>query len=1001
VPPSASPRLGPLPVIGRAGELELINSLLNQAQHGNGGMLILCGESGVGKSRVLQIAATEATRRGWSSAVGRAYPVEVGIPYAPFADGLLPLIRGVSPEILTALTRGAEAELACIFPVLRLLEQPTGHVVENAAEFKTRLLWNFSQFLGRLAARQPLLIVLDDLQWADASSLELLHFVARQIGGERIVLLCAYNEALRDQNPQLRAMEQSLVAQEVARVRRVLPLTLPETGELIRDAFGAGEAVTREFTALLFGWTRGNPFFMEEILKALLQSGRLHQREGVWLGWHLEQVELPSSVREAVLNRLGNLSVAARALADLLAVLGTSIAHEALHTVSSLDEMDLVAAIDELRRDRILEERMEAGAVVYDFAHPVFREALYGEIGLARGKLLHARVARALEVHYGANAIQHAGELAYHYARTSTRDLAPKTVEYLALAGRAALEKYANREAADYLSAAIERASELGTAEPQVGLIEELARARQRLGEYPAAIELWERVRAAAERAGDAARSGAVERRLALAYFWSGRYPQAIEHFDRGLEPARRSGDRVLQARLLLGKGECFIEMGRPAEAHREIVAALEIAEHEAAPELLARVHLALLLLHTWTGPPERAHLHGQKVLALADELGDPRLSCTGHWAMAVLAGLTGDRAAAALHIAESERLAGELRSPLHRLRAAELAIELMSNTGEWELAIAVAERTIATARALNQRALLARLLVWTALIHLGRGDMARGKSHVDEAWELAGADATGDTLDVHAVVPVHAGRAAYHVAMGEYAEAVRVGEAGLAIADRTGYTVWAIHRLLPVIAEAYLWMADVEGASRTGARLRADSERLGHKLGLAWADACDALLVWLRGDIGAGVRRLRAAAERLEMIPVVPDAARLRRQFAARLRDHGEREEALRELRNVHEVFLRLGAECELAKTREQIRELGVRPPVKEVTTGLGGLSAREVEIARLVAEHRSNKTIAKLLDISPRTVSTHLSNIFSKLEIGSRGELADFFRQLELRVP
>src|SRR5690606_17619916 len=139
----------------------------------------------------------------------------------------------------------------------------------------------------------------------------------------------------------------------------------------------------------------------------------------------------------------------------------------------------------------------------------------------------------------------------------------------------------------------------------------------------------------------------------------------------------------------------------------------------------------------------------------------------------------------------------------------------------------------------------------------------------------------------------------------------------------------------LPIIAEAHLSMADIEGASRVGARLRADSERLGHRLGLAWADACDGLILWLRGDIAAGIPRLRTAVERLEATPAIPDAARLRRHFAARLRDHGERDEALRELRKIHDVFLRLGAERELAKTREQIRELGARPPTKDTGQG------------------------------------------------------------------
>jgi DNA-binding CsgD family transcriptional regulator len=147
-----------------------------------------------------------------------------------------------------------------------------------------------------------------------------------------------------------------------------------------------------------------------------------------------------------------------------------------------------------------------------------------------------------------------------------------------------------------------------------------------------------------------------------------------------------------------------------------------------------------------------------------------------------------------------------------------------------------------------------------------------------------------------------------------------------------------------------------------------------------------------------AGTARWREAADRLEAIPAIPDAARLRRHLAARHRDLGEREEALGELRRVHDIFARLGAERELAKTRDQMRELGARPPVREVIAGMLGLSGREVEIARMVVELKSNKAIARDLEISARTVSTHLSNIFRKLEIGSRAELVELMRRTPL---
>jgi DNA-binding CsgD family transcriptional regulator len=483
---------------------------------------------------------------------------------------------------------------------------------------------------------------------------------------------------------------------------------------------------------------------------------------------------------------------------------------------------------------------------------------------------------------------------------------------------------------------------------------------------------------------------------MGLACYWSGRYDDALEHYGAGLGVARQLGEEGLYARLLLAKGMCLQEVGRNTEAQREVLTALEIAERVSDKSLMARVERALLLLYAWTGPSDLARAHGDRAIVLADESGQKSVGWSAHWAMGMLEGLTGNAAAISHHIAESERLADELRSPLLRLWTAEISIEYLSGIGDWDAGITLGERTIAMARTLSQRTLLPRLLVWSGLIYLGRGDLERAKRYLDEAWHLAGAGGNGNRpLDVHTVVPAHAGMAAYHLAVGDYRRAVRVGEAGLEIADRTGYVAWAIHRLMPIIAEASLQLTDFDRAERYGARLRRDSEQLGHKLGIAWADACDALVELLRGHKERAIEMLRDAADELDAIPFVADGARVRRQLARALAETGDREGSMRELRRVHDVFARLGAERELSATREQLRELGARPPARAAISGAAGLTGREVEIVRLVAARKSNKEIGTALGISPRTVSTHLSNIFGKLSVGSRGELTDFVRQ------
>jgi DNA-binding CsgD family transcriptional regulator len=360
--------------------------------------------------------------------------------------------------------------------------------------------------------------------------------------------------------------------------------------------------------------------------------------------------------------------------------------------------------------------------------------------------------------------------------------------------------------------------------------------------------------------------------------------------------------------------------------------------------------------------------------------------------------GLTGNLWEMRSHLDDARSLAEKLRSPILHLRVDELSLQEAHATGAWNAAVALGEDAVARARSLGQRAVLPRLLVWTALPLLGRGEVEKASAMVGEAWALAGLGPSGEsnaTVDLHAAIPAFIGRVTLCLAEGNVAAAKAIAERGVEMADRSGAAIWSLHHLMPLLGQAYLLARDLEGAERLGRRLRRDATRMDHVLGLAWADACDALVTWLGGDIEGGCTRLRAAADRLDGIPMVFDAARVRRQFAGRLAELGRVEEALVELRRAHTVFSELAAEPELEATRGMFKELEVRPPPRPSIAGLGGLTGRELEVSRLVAARRSNKAIARELQISDRTVTTHLTNIYRKLQVGSRGELVDFVRE------
>ncbi|NNL31399.1 MAG: AAA family ATPase [Gemmatimonadetes bacterium] len=976
-----------LPLIGRTEELAHLESLMENGD-GDSRIVFVRGESGVGKTRLARELSIRAQGRSWDVALGRAYPVEAGTPYSIFADAWLPILSSMDANTLTVLSRGGESQLRYLFPALGRSDADTEAAsVEEPDEFRTRLMWNFTEFLKRYAARQPVLLVLDDVQWADDSSIELMHFLARQISGEPILIVCTYTDRARDSSRRLVEAERSLTSIGAGEVVRLEALGRTQVHELVSRSFGVDADVVRDFSAVLYGWTRGNTFFVEEVLKALVTSGRLKTEGGAWVGWDAKDFDLPGSIRDAIMARVAKLSDAGRRVAELASVVGTRVTYDVLESITGLPGEDVLNGLEELGSQGILDEHVDGASVVYDFRYPLVRQTLYEEFGLQRVRVLHGAVAEALEAHYGSSATEHADELAFHFARSDGSRLRGKATRYLIAAGSKAFDQRADQEAISYLEGALERIDPRSAEEGEqlAQVVPLLARAHTHVGNFDAAIDLWSRARDRVD--ADAPERTTIDRALGITNVWRGDHGAAARAFDEGLTVARAQGDDNATVRLLVAKAHGLHELGKAGEALATLDEALPLAQEVGDPALLARVHRALTLLHIWVGPPEAAEEHGNRAIELAQEVGNLAIEFWARWGLAVLTGMRGDTEAMAKAITDVSKIADRARSPVLRLWTADMSVELAYGQGDWDAGLVRGEQAISVARSLNQRTLLPRLLVWTSQMHVARGDLDRAKELIDEAAEMAGIGDDDRSRDVHQVVPTYIGIALYQVALGDYDDAIASAEKGLEIAEGTGYILWALHQLLPVLAEACLWAGHIDQAEDVGRRLREYADRIDHRLGRAWADACDSLVIWKRGDPEGAVELMRTAADELEAIPMIWPATRLRRQLAGRLSEIGQRDEALKELDRVHDVCVRVRAGLELEKTRAMYRENGVRPPPIPTSDNELGLTATELKVATLAAQGLSNKAMGAQLRCATRTVSTHLSNIYSKLEIGGSG--------------
>ena len=599
-----------LPLVGRCNEIAALSAALDAAARGRGSVHFVVGEGGIGKTRVVTAVGEVAGGRKFERVLGRAYPVETGIPYALFADAFLPLLRALPSSVLQVLARGSVAELATLFPALRGEGVTAVDVDED--ELRPRLLDAFSRFVQRLAQREPLLITLENLHWADPSSLSLLHILARTASAHRLVLLCSYDDTRRDANATLRTTEQSLRSLDALRVHHIPPLTRTETLDLVRKQFSASTDAIAPFVDRLHERTRGNPFFIEETIDTLVASGALHEDAGQWTGWNVSDIRLPTTVRDAINARLDRLTPAAHKVATIAAVVGVQVPHALLEHVAGLPTEALLSAIDELRHERILAEAEIDRSLGYEFTHPLLREVLYTSLSRARARGLHTEVADAMERLLGDAAMAHADTLAVHFLRAGDPAHAVRARRYLVAAGRSALDRGANTEAAEALEAAVALAAgDHADVTDIENTLDLLARARQRLGDFSGASEFWRRAADSAAARNDRRRVAGLERRLGVAAFRTGAYDDAIVHYDRGLAAATAVQDDLRTAMLRLARSAVLLEIGRASEAESDIRAARAIGERIADPALLSRVHYALQMMAVWRGPAAAAREHG------------------------------------------------------------------------------------------------------------------------------------------------------------------------------------------------------------------------------------------------------------------------------------------------------------------------------------------------------------------------------------------------------
>jgi DNA-binding CsgD family transcriptional regulator/tetratricopeptide (TPR) repeat protein len=937
--------------VGRVRELGQLGRALDAARAGSGTTALVAGEAGIGKTRLASELAAHARDAGFEVLLGRSIDlVGTELPYQPFVEALRPL--------------GA-------------LRQADG----QAAGSQLRVFEETLALLSERAAVAPLLLVLEDLHWADTSTLDLVVFLAHNLHDRRVLLLATYRADEPASAGRVRRLADGVRRSGAALVLELGPLQHGELTALL--AAHAGAPPPAALTDAIVARSEGNPFFAEELLAA---GG---DQNGT----------LPRGLRDLLLQRVARLDPAAQGLLRLAAAAGRDVGYPLLHAAAALPEREVRESLRQAVEHGVLVAEQATGS--FRFRHALLAEAVYATLLPGEREELHARLAEELARGGGATA----AELAPHWA------VAGRSAEALAASVEAARQAQAVFGLAEAL-AHLERALRLWDAVPDAadlvnvdlaGLCSSAAELAWNTGAAPRAVELAQR---AIELVGDGdpLRAALLHEGLGRYLHDSGRGDAALAAVERAVElaPAQPPSPERAQVLAMLGNVlmvawrydevvpacEQALALARAVGARQAELLALRalgagLAYLGRGDEGLAQLWLALRLAEEGLGPVPQEWVYGTLTDVLT-MLGRPR---------------------------ESARLAATAREALHRYGLDQTTlvanqVEALVAIGEWDQA----DRVSAAALRAMTAILPHQPLILRASLEVGRGDFDAARAHLQAAAPTLHIDPDVATYGAYL-----AELALWERRWVDADEAVTDGLARARSREMAQLRVWLCAKGLRAQAElaalararrdadaAGDWLARAGKLLATARRAAAQAAAVTPNAA-GWRALAEAEYERARGEARPEAWSEAAATwERLERPPL---AAYCRwRQAEALVAAGASRREASEPLRDAHAMAARIGAKPllrELELLAERAR-LELAPPETASPDGrdnleeLLGLTPREAEVLALVARGLTNREIAAELVISVRTAGVHVSNILRKLGAPNRREAAAIAHRL-----
>ena len=440
------------PLVGREQEMASLAGSWQTGRDGACSLVLISGEAGVGKTRLVQEFIDPLRWQGVRILQGRCYEFEGVLVYQPMAEALKSLPPALAVAVADEMSGWVVAQVARLVPDLFAESADLPGV--TAGE-QTQLFEGVSRFLAGLAAREPILLVFEDLHWATDSTLQLLHYLARNLTGRPLLIVGTLRPEAISPAHALATLGRRLERDGLARRMQLHPLSATAVEALVSELAGDAESV-KPLARRLFRETEGNPFYLIETIKMLFEQDAIRLEEGVWQADFpaLSQADLPlpSGVAETIHARIERLDEDTREAVRLAAVVGKEFEFDLLHEAWGQGEEATLAALDDLLRQRLIGEGVDEADSDYAFTHHKIQEVVYAGLPRRQRQYLHVQVGMALEQLVGNEVGTRAGELAFHFEQAWQLGggLTDKAISYLQQAGWQAVHQSANQEAISY-----------------------------------------------------------------------------------------------------------------------------------------------------------------------------------------------------------------------------------------------------------------------------------------------------------------------------------------------------------------------------------------------------------------------------------------------------------------------------------------------------------------------------------------------------------------------